>query len=189
MSDMATETRPYRFTAHEFFALAERGALRRTRRIELRDGSLFEMSPVGPPHGLVVAKTITYLSEMLASRALVLSPVSVRLDDWNVPEPDVSVFAPDAMMAWRGYADAAQAHAFVEVADASEQRDRTSKRDLYARFDIPEYLVCSIASETIVRHRDPCDGRYARIETLARGDTFALGAFADVRLAVERFFR
>ncbi len=177
-------------SVEDYHAMIEAGVLGEDDRIELLEGVLVEMSPIGPEHARVVTRlTVHFASAMVAGSALarVQSPITRRTDR-SEPEPDILVIAAEPVS---GHPETALLA--VEVAVTSHAVDRLQKSRIYARAGIPEYWLVDVPGEAVeVRTQPTADGyvltRTARagdlVEAIAVPDTPALDVAALFAAAV-----
>lgn len=187
MSDMLLELEPRKITIAEYHRMAEVGILRPHERVELLDGRLVAMSPIGPQHVSLHARITEYLVLTLLGYASIAPQVSIPLGDFDEPEPDIAVRAPEPTHYFDRYPSVDETYAVIEIADSSLAKDTGPKRDLYARFAIREYLIVDVKNRTLLRYTEPVDGRYGEPQRLSYGDTFALTALPGIMLDVDRF--
>jgi Uma2 family endonuclease len=179
---MAEGFRPLRRV--EYDRLVELGAFA-DERIELLEGALVEMSPIGPPHSSAVQKLTELLVPALLGRASVRIQQPFAALDTSEPEPDVAVVA-------RGDYDEehpGRAHLIIEVAESSLERDRDLKRRIYAAAGVSEYWIVNLPGRCIEVHRDAAGGDYRTVTTVAHGESLSPLVFADVRIAVSAVIR
>lgn len=180
----AVQPAPRRFTVDEYYRMAEAGILGEDDRVELLDGEIVEMSPIGNRHATCVRKLNGFFTEKLRGRAIVDVQDPVRLDSYSEPQPDV------ALLAWRDdwYAAAhpgpGDALLVVEVADTSAAWDRRRKVPLYARAGVAEVWVVDLAAGAVHAYRHPAGGAYAEAERLGPGERLAPAAFPDAAVEV-----
>lgn len=174
---MAEEFRPLRRV--EYDRLVDLGAFT-DERIELLDGALVKMSPIGPPHSSAVQKLTELLVPRLLGRATVRIQLPFAALDTSEPEPDVALVP----VADYDEAHPDKAHLIIEVADSSLQRDRDLKRRIYAEAGVPEYWIVNVPGRCIEVHRDVAGGDYRTVTTVPHGQSLAPLTFADVRIAV-----
>ena len=154
-------------------------------RVELLYGAIIRMPPHGPPHDA----TIDRLGEILIKAAPQTAKVRVQsafaAGELSEPEPDI------AMVPRRDYDHEHPNTAFliVEVAATSLALDRGAKADLCASCEAPEYWVVDVVGRVVEVHTEPFDGRYARVTPYRRGEEISIGAFPDLRIAVDAFLR
>src|SRR5947207_14389949 len=85
----------HRFTVKEYYRMAETGVLKPDARVELLNGEIIDMSPIGPVHGGVVTRLIDLFTQACKGRWSVCVQDPVHLDDHSDPEPDFIRFNPD----------------------------------------------------------------------------------------------
>jgi Uma2 family endonuclease len=174
-----------RFTADEFWRMAEAGLFRERPRVELIDGEVIEMTPIGPRHGLCVAFLVEWLVPRLSGRALLFPQVSIRLNPRTECQPDLLV----ARLPRAAYRERTPAPGdvllLVEVADTSLGYDQQIKVPLYAEAGIPELWIVDLVNEAVHVHREPAGVHYRAIERIGRGGSVAPAALPDLALAVD----
>jgi Uma2 family endonuclease len=181
---MAVEFERRRFSFDEYFKLVEAGILREHDRVELIDGEILLMAPIGLDHASVVARMNRSLVSRLGERAIVMPQSTQRLSDFNAPEPDFAIAAPRDDFYRSAYAKPSDMFAFVEVAQSSLAYDRGRKLRLYARHGIQEYWIADLADWSVEVLREPREETYAS-RRIARGEeSLAFAAVADVTFTV-----
>jgi Uma2 family endonuclease len=181
---MATEPVRHRFTVDEFLAMDESGLFAPDQRLELIDGEVIEMAPIGTRHAAAVARLSMLFSVVLVQRAIVWAQSPIRLDGFNLPQPDV------VLVGWRAdfYRDRhpgpEDVVLVVEVSDSSRRWDRGVKRPRYAAAGIPEMWLVDLVAGVVEVARSPAPGGYGTVEALGRGETVAPGAFPELAVAV-----
>jgi len=155
--------RRHPITVHEFFRMGETGVLAPDARIELIEGELIDMSPIGPPHASRTAQLNETLVEAARGRAVVWPQNPVLLGDLNAPQPDIALLERREDFYAHGHPQPEDVLLLVEVADTSLAFDRDRKLPLYARFGIPEVWLVNVPGRAVIVHRDPQpeQGRYA----------------------------
>jgi Uma2 family endonuclease len=179
-------TEPLRrlFTTSEYHTMLDSGILHEEDRVELIEGEIWQMTPIGSGHVACVGRADKLLQRGLGDRATIFVQSPVHLDDFSEPEPDVAVlhFREDF------YADALATPPdiffLIEVADATLQYDRRIKVGLYARSGIPEVWLVNLPESTIEVYRDPSPQGYRDVQILGRGDLLSPLAFPDLALDV-----
>ena len=174
------------FTADEFEQMAKAGVFREDERLELIDGEIVEMSPIGPGHGTCVAILNKRLVIGVGDRSLVWIQSAARMAIRSVPQPDLALLRPRSYR--RANPRPEDILLVVEVAESSLRYDRTRKLELYASAGIREYWVVSVDDEWVEVYRSPEDNRYRESRRLRRGDTIAPLTFPDVVIAVAEIF-
>ncbi|HYQ03879.1 MAG TPA: Uma2 family endonuclease [Polyangiaceae bacterium] len=149
-------------------------------KIELLDGEMVAMSPIGTLHSSAVQRLTELLILALHARASVYCQSPFAASELSEPEPDLLV-APrgDYLADHPG-----EAHLIIEVAESSLTKDRGRKLRMYASCGVPEYWVVNLVERCIEVYRDPQGSGYARMDRYERGQSIQLLAFNDVSIAV-----
>jgi Uma2 family endonuclease len=160
--------RRHPITVQEFFRMGETGVFAPDARIELIEGELIDMPPIGPPHASRTAHITELLFEAARGRAVVWPQNPVLLGDLNAPQPDIALLKRRDDFYAHGHPQPEDVLLLVEVADTSLAHDRDRKLPLYARFAIPEVWLVNIPGRAVIVHRDPQpeQGSYATRFTL-----------------------
>jgi Uma2 family endonuclease len=186
-TDMATELVPHTFTVDQYRRMADAGIIEADERTELLDGLIVTMPPIGIPHVMTQGRIFKYLERTLEERALVVGGISIPLGTRNEPYPDLAVLENFPYDRPNLTPEPAQIYAIVEVADASLATDALTKRRLYARFSIADYLVVDLSGNVVLHFSQPSDGDYAEPRRLGRDDEFRLAALPAIVLDANRF--
>ena len=191
MSDMAAntvETAPSRpITADEYQRMGRVGIFRPDERVELLNGRIVQMPPIGHPHVYGVVSLNMFLQRLLGDRALVMAQGAVRLDPLSEPQPDIAVLlAPRQRYATR-LAAPEDILLVIEAADSSLGYDRGEKLRAYARLAIPEYWILDIRQERILAFAepDPESERYRTEIVVEREGRIAPRVFPDAVIALD----
>ena len=174
----------WKFDVHQYHAMAKAGVLNEDDRVELIDGEIAAMSSIGPEHVGAVNSSAEFWILALAGKATVQIQGSVRLDEWNEPQPDVAILKRRDDFYRSGLAGPDDVLLLIEVSDTSLRYDRRIKLALYARFGIPEFWIANIRARSIEVYTDPVNGEYTSLQTFRRGQTITPTAFPDVVLPV-----
>ena len=145
---MAVELKRRLFTVEEFQRMAEAGILDEDERVELIEGEIVEMTPIGPPHASVVARINALFAARLGARVIVWpqNPFVLRPQTSQF-QPDLALLRPRADFYSSRHPEPADALLVIEVMDSSVARDRRVKLPIYARARVEEvWLVHGVAS-------------------------------------------
>ena len=184
---MAIEVeRTRRFTADEYERMVALGIFREDERLELIDGEIVEMTPIGHRHGACVAQLNERLVIGVGGRALVWVHGPARLGVDSVPEPDLALLRRGSYRSGSPRPD--DVLLVIEVAESSLRYDRTRKLQLYARAGVRDYWVVSVAGEWIEVYRSPEADSYRERRRAGVGERIAPAVFADVTIDVGEVF-
>lgn len=150
-------------------------------RIELLEGMLVPMSPIGPPHSATLDRLAALLVPPLLGRAVVRLQNPFAAREISEPQPDVAVVPSGEYDADHPH----QAHLVIEVAESSLARDRGVKLRLYAQCAVPEYWVVNLEQRCIEVYTDPVDSAYRSFITVPPGHSVRLQRFPDLVIAVD----
>ncbi len=180
----STGLEPRRFTIAEYFAMAEAGILTEADRVELIDGVIVAMSPIGNPHIASVDKLTRLMGEAVGRRAILRVQSPVTLDEYTMPEPDLVILRERSDFYAHEAAGPEDVLLLIEVSDSSLSYDRNAKLALYARFGIPEVWITALPERIMEAHTKPAAGSYTRKQTLSPGDTITPECFPDITIPV-----
>jgi Uma2 family endonuclease len=169
----------HRFTATDYYRMAETGVLKPDARVELLDGRIVDMSPIGPPHGGSVNRLNRLFSRLSAGRWLVSVQNPVHLDEYSEPQPDLMLLKPAADDYTRRHPRAEDVLLLVEVADTSLDLDRGEKLSLYGRGGIPEVWILNVREGALEVYREPHVSGYGSKATLRVGASVSPLAFPE----------
>jgi Uma2 family endonuclease len=174
-----------RFTVEEYHRMAEAGIFHPDERVELIEGEIVEMSPIGPPHASIVARMTAVLVSRLAGRAILWSQSSLLLRaQASYFQPDLILLRPRDDYYRSANPEPRDVLLVIEVMDSSVDRDRRVKLPLYARARVAEVWLVDVSTDTVEICRDPVGRRYRSARVAARGDQIAPLVFPDMTLAV-----
>lgn len=175
-----------KFTVEEYHLLARAGILREDDRVELIDGEVVEMSPVGSRHAGTVKRVRYHLTPLeTTGRALISVQDPIRLGDFAEPEPDLALLRPRAGFYTTAHPTPEDVFLLVEVAETSADYDRQVKLPLYARWSIPEVWLVDLDQDRIEVHRYPSPDGYRDARTVRRGQLLSPSAFPDFPLPAD----
>jgi len=173
-----------RFTVEEYHRMAEAGILNEDDRVELLEGEVVKMTPIGSQHAACVAR-LTKLLTQEEEVGIVWVQNPIRLGESSEPEPDVALLQPREDYYAASHPQAADVLLLIEVADTSAELDRMVKRPLYAQHGIAEVWLIDLTAETVEVHHPPVQGTYQQAQRFERGQTVASSALPQLRLAVD----
>jgi Uma2 family endonuclease len=169
-----------RFTAEEYHRVGEVGILRDDERVELIEGEIVEMNPIGSHHAACVRMLTRLLGRSLGDELLLDVQNPIRLNGGLEPQPDLAVVrARDYRESLPGPEDVVLV---IEVSDTTLGYDRNVKLPSYARAGIGEAWIADLPNGVIERHNDPSEDGYRRMERVGRGRSLASEALPDLTL-------
>ena len=179
---MAVALRRRRFTLDEYHRMGETGILGPQDRVELIEGEIIEMAPIGSRHAGNVARIQHVFSTRLGDRAVVWSQNPLLLvHHQSEPEPDIMLLAPRPDFYVARLPEPPDVQLLIEVADRSLPYDRRTKFPLYARSGVTEAWLVDLDAGRLEIHRG---AGYRDVHIPRTGETFSPGAFVDLPLTV-----
>ena len=173
----------YEFSVEEYHRLGEVGIFHKGDRVELLNGNIIVMSPIGYRHMNAVRRITKLFFRRFGDGCEVDVQNSVMIDGKSEPQPDI-VLVRDTVYSRKSPPIPEDVLLLVEVADSSLQYDRTDKRDAYARSGIVEYWLLDLTRNELQVFRDS-DGRaYGSEQTLRADDSIAPLSFPDTPVTV-----
>lgn len=154
-------------------------------RVELIDGEIISMSPIGNRHAACVRRLTKLFSARIGERAIVSVQNPVRLDQRSEPEPDVSILRSRPDFYAGGHPGPKDVLLLVEVSDTTQEYDRGQKLLAYAKAGVAEVWLVDLPAEVVEVYREPKADGYAQSRSVHRGQSLEPSAFADVRIAVD----
>lgn len=175
-----------RFTVDEYLALGAAGILAKEERVELLDGEIIQMAPIGNRHRNSVNWLADLMGEAFGGRAMVQVQGSIQLDDASAPQPDIAVIRRGSINEI-GPVLPSDVYLLVEVADSSLEFDLGEKLARYAAAGIPEVWVANLRAGELVVNTEPAGTTYANVRIVPLDGVVSPQAFPDVALAVADF--
>jgi len=176
-------------TVAEYHRMGEVGILGERDRVELIEGELVAMAPIGTYHIGTVIKLSHDLMQAVGDRALVSVQNSVRLDDLSEPEPDFALLKPRPDFYRDAHPTPTDILLLIEIADSSLNYDRAVKRMLYARHAIPELWIVDLTADEVEICRNPTPAGYAMTHRIGRNGTLEPELLPGVRIQAASLFR
>ncbi len=183
--------RPRFWTTAEYYRMGELG-LFDDERVELLDGEIWTLPPQGTPHFSAIRRAIDALENAFGDSFDFRQQAPMTLGDGTEPEPDVLV----VVGSWKDYENhhpvPTDARLLVEVSDATLRKDRSTKRDDYARAGIADYWIINLVHRQLEVYRAPAPLAngfgYKTMLTLFDGDTLAPLSAPNSPIAVGDLF-
>jgi Uma2 family endonuclease len=176
---------PHRFTVEDFERMVEAGILTKEDRVELIQGQVVEMSPIGKRHASAVNRATRVFIQRCGDRAIVSVQGPVQLVGTSQVQPDIALLRPREDFYRDQYPQVADVLLIVEFADSSLLTDRNLKLPAYAAAGVKEVWLVNLLNDTIEIYRDPAGGRYATSDVVGLRQRIAPLALSDLELRAE----
>ncbi len=162
--------RRHRFTAEEYHRMGEAGLFGEDDRVELIEGEIIEMTPIGSRHAGTVKR------------------LPLRLGRRSEPQPDIALLRPRDDFYATGHPAAADVLLLIEVAEASLRYDREVKIPLYARHGIPAVWLVDLAGRELTAHQEPAGDGYQQTRVVADLAAVPLPGLSDLAVDLSGLF-
>jgi Uma2 family endonuclease len=180
--------RRHRISVDEYHRMAEVGLLAPDSRVELIDGEIIEMPPIGNRHAAAVDQLYEILARAVGNRAIIRCQGPIQLGDYSEPEPDFALLAPRHDYYRNQRPTSADTLLVIEVSDTTLRYDTRVKAPLYARHAIPEVWIVDVDGMRLRTFRQPVGETYQTVlESPLSGVTFA--SLPDVSVDLTPLFR
>ncbi len=185
---MPVQTR-HRFSVEEYYRMAEMGVLKPDARVELLNGEIIDMSPIGPFHGGVINFLIEIFTAARRGRWVTAVQNPLHLSADSEPQPDLLLLKPSADFYRKRHPQPDDVYLLIEVADTSLTTDRDDKLPAYGRAGIAEVWIVNLNEETIEVYREPHFAGYGSKTILRAGERAAPRAFPDAAVDVAELLK
>ena len=152
----------HRLSVDDYERMGQANILGEDDRVELIDGEIIDMPPIGSPHGGAVKRIANRLARAFGETEAILAvQAPLRLSDFSEPQPDIALLRPRDDFYAKSHPRPEDVLLIIEVAETSLRYDRDKKLPLYARADIPECWLVDLAGQALWIYRNPGPQGYA----------------------------
>jgi Uma2 family endonuclease len=164
-------TLKHRLTVVDFHKMGDAGIFNEDARVELIEGELFDMPPIGSGHASVVMIFIHLLTRAVGDLAIVGAQTPIVLGEESEPQPDIVLLKSRDDFYARSHPMPEDVLWLIEVADSSTYYDRSIKIPLYARYRIPEVWLLDLPHKRLEVYCNPMPDHaaYQRLEQYHEG--------------------
>ncbi len=184
MNSVITPVRKHLTDIHEWRKLGEANIFPPDSHVELIEGEIFEMAPIGFNHAGHLKRINNLLTLAVAGKAIVSVQDPLHLGDLSEPEPDFMLLKPNSDFYSSRHPVADDVILLIEVADSSLNFDQNQKLRLYAMHNIPEYWLLNLIDNCLEVYRKPKGEVFAEKTTLYQGDKVTLSQLPDICIQV-----
>ena len=180
--------RHHRFTVDEYRRIGESGIFHEDDRVELIEGEIVEMSPIGSPHSGATIRIQKRLEQAVGECAIVSTQNPVILGNLSEPQPDIALLHPREDFYTRSHPTPDDLLLLIEVAESSLRYDREIKLPLYARYGIPMVWLVDLQNKQLLRFSAPADTGYQTVETADTNHPLELPGLTDCAVDLSGLF-
>lgn len=177
-----TAAPPRRFTVEEYHRLAEVGVLHEDDRVELLNGVIVNMMPIGPFHGGSVNRLNRLFERVSRDRWVTSVQGPLQIHPHHEPQPDLLLLKPRDDFYGSRHPRPEDVYLLIEVSDSTLLIDREEKLPIYAKARIQEVWIMNLPERVIEVYTAPRDGEYTEMRRVAPGETLAPSAFPDAAI-------
>jgi Uma2 family endonuclease len=170
MSAVLEQPQRYAVSAEEYLRMGAAGVFAPDARLELIEGEIVTMPPIGSPRAGTVNISNKLFIRLADDAAVVSIQHPLILGDRSVPEPDLVLLRPRTDSYTNSHPTVADVLLVVEVSDSSLKYDLGTKIPLYARLGVPESWIFDVQERVIRVFRDPSASGYRTSFTI-EGET------------------
>ena len=169
---------------HEWRKLGEANIFPPESHVELINGEILDMSPIGFNHAGHITRLMNFFAPLLSGKAIISAQNPIQLGDLSEPEPDFILLRPEANFYTQRHPKAEDVLLLIEVADSSLAYDQNEKLHLYARHNIAEYWLLNLNNHCLEVYRQPQGNLYQQKSTLRIGDSVSLSQLENITVNV-----
>ena len=185
---MESWLRRHRITVDDYHRMAEVGLLAPDARVELVDGEIIDMAPIGRSHLSVVDQLNRLFVLAVDDEAIVRVQGSIRLGQMSEPQPDLIILRPRADFYRSEFAIGEDTLLVIEVSDTSLRYDREIKMPLYARHGVPEAWIVDVNNDQLLVFSRPEEGAYREQQAITRPGRMNLVALPGLSVDLSALF-
>jgi Uma2 family endonuclease len=185
---MPAEPKHHRFSVRDYHQMGQTGIIAEDARVELIEGEIIEMSPIGSRHFSHVAHLTELFYAQLISQVTIFGQNPLRLGDLSEPIPDLMILRrrDDSYLARTP--TPTDVLLLVEVADTSLRFDRDVKIPLYARYGVETVWLLDVNNNVLEIYEEPVDGIYTIKRTPPHATRISLESLPDFEIQVADLF-
>ncbi len=161
-------------TVDEYYRMAKAGILTENDRVELINGEIIQMAPIGSKHAAAVNRFSNLLKELLARKVIVSVQNPIKINELNEPEPDITILRNRDDFYEDDHPTADDVLIVIEISDTTIAYDREIKLPVYAKAGIPEFWLVNLHRQELEVHNSPSLDVYKKREIIKHGDKVKL---------------
>jgi Uma2 family endonuclease len=173
------------FNVTEFYRMAAAGVFSEDDRVELIEGEILEMSPIGSRHAACVDRLTELFGQQVGRKAIIRVQNPIRLDDYSEPLPDITLLKRRADFYAENHPTQADVLLIVEVADTSVDYDRNIKLPIYAQANIPEVWLVNLPKNIVEVYTRPANNKYQKSRKFKRGELLVSTQVSGLSLGID----
>jgi len=181
--------RRHRITVDEYHRMAESGSFAPDARVELIDGEIIDMPPIGSAHAGTVDQLYVLLHRAVGDLAIVRCQSPIQIGDHSEPQPDFALLVSRKGFYKDGHPTEHDTLLVIEVSDTTLADDLRRKMALYARQGIKEYWVVDLVNRRLHVFRSPSGAGYEQTSSFDRPGALDIAALPGTSVDLSSLFR
>jgi Uma2 family endonuclease len=169
----------------EYHRMGEAGIFSEDERIELINGEIIKMTPIGSRHASCVKRLNQFFTVHLKEKALVSVQDPIQLDEYSEVQPDVALLHPEKSAYMHHHPTPQDVYLIIEVSDSSLSFDRDVKLQFYAKAGIIEVWLVDLLSGCIEIYQEPSSFGYGVMRKKRGSDVIFPSVLPEISIAVE----
>jgi Uma2 family endonuclease len=169
-----------RFTVKQYHQMSEAGILTEDDQVELIEGEIIEIAPIGSRHAACVDRLNRLLNRRLGEQAIVRVQNPIYLNENSEPQPDLSLVRFRADFYETGHPQPQDILLLIEITDTTLEFDQSVKTSLYASADITEVWLVDLNNQVLEIYREPSPVGYQSVQRFQRNQSISMQAFPKV---------
>lgn len=185
---MTAQLLTHKFTTQQYQLMHEAGVFAQDERLELIDGEIKKMSPIGRKHAACVNRLVTLFTKKLGDLIILSVQNPISLADNSEPQPDLAILKLRDDFYEESLPTPSDILLIIEVADSTIAYDLEVKAPLYASVGIPEMWLFDVNKKAIEGYSQPSAPGYKQLNRYEKNDKLSILAFPEVIFTWEELF-
>ena len=177
-----------RFSTADYYRMWEIGLFAPDARVELIEGEIIDMAPIGSAHCGAVGWLNEMLRHTLRNRVIVWPQNVIKLSELSHPQPDIALLERREDFYRSAHPGPSETFLIIEVSDSSLRMDQMVKVPLFAHFEVPEMWIVDLVHERLQVYRSPRNGEYTEVSSIEKPGVTALSALPGVTVDLSDLF-
>ena len=178
----------HRFNVSDWHQLGENNFFLPEARMELIEGEIIDMVPIGSSHGGCVKWLTQFFVTQLVGSAIVSVQDPVQLGNFSEPQPDLMILRPELHFYSKRHPTPTDVLLLIEVSESTLNYDRHTKVPLYARHGIIETWIVNLEQNCIEVYLKPQELGYQEKHIFQRGEVIIPSQLAQIKIIVAEVF-
>ncbi|MGA7732091.1 MAG: Uma2 family endonuclease [Chloroflexia bacterium] len=173
------------FNIREYHQMSKAGILSEDERVELIEGEIRRMSPIGSHHVGCVNRLSAILNRLAGAQAIVSVQNPILLGDASEPQPDIALLHARPDFYSDSLATPKDVILLIEVSDTTAHDDRQKKVPLYASWGIPSLWIVDLTAGIVEVYTHPMNDNYVQVEKLEVGQQIDIPGIDGATMSVD----